>query len=210
MKNFLIFAVSIAAIFAGCKSNESQSADSVEPAGPDVQVLEDTLLQLTTRALALSTGVPVMLPFRGDTTAVVIVAVRHAEKDTVGDDPELTPAGQERALRLANILKDFPLDGIYSTRFVRTLKTAQPAADLQRQSVVIYDHKDTEYFSRLAQNRPGKRFLVVGHSNTIPAIINHLTGKEHFPEIDEKFYGDIFVAAIGGEGKPVKVIRVVY
>lgn len=40
---------------------------------------------------------------------------------------------------------------------------------------------------------PGISLLVVGHSNTIPAMANWLLGKEELSQLGEKDYGDLFV-----------------
>ncbi|MGB3799310.1 MAG: hypothetical protein WA952_05805, partial [Lewinella sp.] len=45
-------------------------------------------------------------------TPTTIILVRHAEKD-YGDDPDLIPAGQERATLLAEMLSNTELDAVY-------------------------------------------------------------------------------------------------
>jgi len=58
-----------------------------------------------------------------------VILVRHAEKSSDGSkDPELTDAGNARAIALAKLLKEVKVDAIYSTGFKRTQNTVAPLA----------------------------------------------------------------------------------
>src|SRR4051812_18913247 len=59
----------------------------------------------------------------------IVLLVRHAEKAAEGEDPPLTPAGQQRAVALAGVAADAGVDVIYTTQLRRTRETAQPLAD---------------------------------------------------------------------------------
>lgn len=196
----------ITLLFSACNNNR-QPSEVKEEATVEIQLLNDTLLAMSDRGLTLTNGTSEMLPFVNDSTAILLIAVRHAEKATEGDDPVLTPAGQARAARLAEILKDCPLNGVYTTQFVRTMKTAQPVASTQQKAIMIYDHKDPEFVPRLLQKQQGKRLLIVGHSNSIPALVNQVLGEQRFEEIDEQDYGNIFIIGVSNKGQSVKVIR---
>ncbi|HMO41061.1 MAG TPA: phosphoglycerate mutase family protein [Saprospiraceae bacterium] len=196
----------ITLLFSACNNNR-QSSEVKEEATVEIQLLNDTLLAMSDRGLTLTNGTSEMLPFVNDSTAILLIAVRHAEKAAEGDDPVLTPAGQARAARLAAILKDCPLNGVYTTQFVRTMKTAQPVASTQQKAIMTYDHKDPEFVPRLLQKQQGKRLLIVGHSNSIPALVNQVLGEQRFEEIDEQDYGNIFIIGVSNKGQSVKVIR---
>ena len=196
----------ITLLFSACNNNR-QSSEVKEEATVEIQLLNDTLLAMSDRGLTLTNGISEMLPFVNDSTAILLIAVRHAEKAAEGDDPVLTPAGQARAARLAAILKDCPLNGVYTTQFVRTMKTAQPVASTQQKAIMTYDHKDPEFVPRLLQKQQGKRLLIVGHSNSIPALVNQVLGEQRFEEIDEQDYGNIFIIGVSNKGQSVKVIR---
>src|SRR6266567_7583690 len=61
--------------------------------------------------------------------APVVFVVRHAEKAKgEGNDPQLSPAGHERANALSRILKDWQITAIFVTEFIRTQETAAPTA----------------------------------------------------------------------------------
>ncbi|GHA69454.1 SixA phosphatase family protein [Cognatilysobacter bugurensis] len=98
--------------------------------------------------------------------------VRHAEKSTADPrDPTLTPAGEARAQRLAAELRDAPLVAVYSTDTRRTRATATPAAQAHGLSVEAYDPRAAEALARdLRTRHPRGLVLVVGHSNTVPAL----------------------------------------
>src|ERR1044071_4322900 len=67
------------------------------------------------------------------------ILVRHAEKESVANDPGLSPAGQERAKRLVAILEKQNIDAIYSTNFNRTKNTVKPLADAKGLQITTYD-----------------------------------------------------------------------
>jgi broad specificity phosphatase PhoE len=101
-----------------------------------------------------------------------VVVVRHAEKLADGNDPALSDAGRARAQRLADLLRDTPLVAVYSTDTQRTRQTAKPSADGHGLAVTIYDPRvpPAEFVARLREMHPRGTVLVVGHSNTAPAI----------------------------------------
>ncbi len=191
---------------SACSQNDSKqtSETAIKTA---IELRNDTLLAITDRALMFTNGTSDTLPFTDDSTAILLIVVRHAEKATEGDDPILTPAGQARAAHLTKILKDCPLNGIYTTQFVRTMKTAQPVATAQQQVIMLYDHKDLEFAPRLLQKQQGKRLLIVGHSNSIPKLVNQIIGEDHFETIGDEDYSNVFVVAVGNNGQSKKVIR---
>lgn len=109
--------------------------------------------------------------------------VRHAEKAAdQGNDPELTAEGRERALRLREALQPANPAAVYATQFRRTQQTAQPLADALGLPVTVI-----ETSSELAGKYPGVLLericalpngasaLVVGHSNTLPGIVEAWT-----------------------------------
>lgn len=105
-----------------------------------------------------------------------IYLVRHAEKDT-GKNPLLTEAGKKRAGDLLHALKNEKIQRIYTTPFRRTIMTGD-SLRIQQQIDTAYYLADTTAESLLAAIRlkqdVGKTILVIGHSNTIPALVRHL------------------------------------
>lgn len=198
-------------IYIGCKNDNKRLAENTNDTKIEVQSVEDSLLQITDRGLTFSNGTSEFLPFADDPEATTIVMVRHAEQNSVGDDPDLTAAGQARAERLANMIKDFPLNLIYTNAFERTVKTAQPSAYQHQQAIQFYDDEAVAGFiTTIAKNGQGLHLLVIGHTNTIPEMLNTLAGEQRFPDIDESDYSNIYVIGISDSGQAVKIIRAVY
>jgi len=107
-----------------------------------------------------------------DVAPLEVVVVRHAEKLADGDDPALSDPGRARAQRLADLLRAEPLVAVYSTDTQRTRQTAKPSADAHGLAVTIYEPRmpPAEFVAWLEQTHPHGTVLVVGHSNTAPAI----------------------------------------
>lgn len=120
-----------------------------------------------------------------------IYLVRHAEKEKDGTkDPSLNAAGKERALELASILGTARINKIYSTDYKRTKMTGQPLAKQLNEDIEIYEGEDEIVFE--LENITGN-VLVIGHSNTIPRLINRLINKEQLKDLDENEYDKLFV-----------------
>ena len=144
-----------------------------------------------------------------------VVLVRHAEKAAApGPDPELSEAGLARAAALAYALSDAGVSAIITTQFKRTRATAAQVAEKLGLTPVtvgagaeLAAHAQATATAVLA--RPaGGLVLVVGHSNTIPAIIRALGGPE-FPELCESEYDNLFVLRIDSAG-PARLLRARY
>jgi len=112
-----------------------------------------------------------------------VLVVRHAERDTShpGDrDPPLTLDGVERARDLATIAGAAHVTAIYVTQFGRTRETAQPSADLLHLTPVVFPVGEDEMrhaeavVADILTRHSGEAVLVVGHSNTVPLIIQAL------------------------------------
>ncbi len=128
------------------------------------------------------------------------ILVRHAEKSTTGDaemmakgDPDLSVEGRERAERFAKRVKKYRPGEIFSTEYKRTRQTAEPIAKLRGKAIQTYDAaKQTDLISSIFTAKT-KRFLIVGHSNTIPALANLLFKKDIFKNLQDSEYGVFWV-----------------
>jgi len=116
--------------------------------------------------------------------------IRHFEKEA-GDDPALTPVGQANAVRLAERLAGEHIVAIYSTDTRRTRDSAAPSGMKFALMTEIYEPKDYAALSEKVAAQPGN-VLVIGHSNTVPGIVEQISGTPQ-PPIDESRYGDLFV-----------------
>ncbi|RPE81172.1 SixA phosphatase family protein [Vulcaniibacterium tengchongense] len=137
--------------------------------------------------------------------ATTFVLVRHAEKARDGsDDPPLTEAGHARAARLARWLERAPLRAVYATDYRRTRQTAAPAAQRHRLPVLGYDAKRPpgEFAAELRRAHAGGTVLVVGHSNTVPALAAALCRCEVAP-MSEAEYGRRLRVRVAADGAAV-------
>ena len=156
-------------------------------------------------ALALPATTPETPP-----DATVVVVVRHAEKATDDPrDPTLTQAGTARAHALARRLEGARLDAAYATQYRRTQLTAAPAAaqaGIKIQVRPVDAANAASYGPALARDLralpPGSTALVVGHSNTVPAIVAAIRGQRaaDMPETQYDLY-TVIVLDANGEGR---------
>ena len=135
-----------------------------------------------------------------DSTTVVLV--RHAEKVTgTATDPPLTAAGEERAVRLANMFGDVKglgrLDAIYVSPALRNRLTAAPlAARLGIEVTVTSADDPRELAHRVLHEHGGGRVLIVGHGDTVPAIAGALTGSKEIPQMGNAEYGTMYIVTV--------------
>ena len=140
-----------------------------------------------------------------------IVLVRHAERAADTDmnkgDPELSAEGRERALRLVKIVRKYKPHEIFSSDFKRARQTAEPIAVYRGKQVQIYDPKKPADLVQKMMTSKTEHYLIVGHSNTIPALANLLMKKQLFQSLDDSEYGAIWVVKIrNGSPKKVEVL----
>jgi broad specificity phosphatase PhoE len=129
------------------------------------------------------------------TDPTTLFLVRHAEKASDGTtDPPLTEEGHARARALRDMLYVAGIDAIYSTEFKRTRLTAQPLADTLGIEIQSYPPFDSAWTSALPERHAGEQILIVGHSNTTPALVNHLAGS-NYKQLGEMEYDKVFVVS---------------
>lgn len=135
-----------------------------------------------------------------------IILVRHAETDTSDaadqNDPGLSPAGAERAERLLKKIKKYRPGGVYSTNYKRTRLTVEPIAKHRKIEIQSYDPREPAQLVDQILKSKTKRFIVSGHSNTIPALANLLIKKEIFKPLDESEYGTIWIIKLKQRREP--------
>ena len=152
--------------------------------------------------------------FESQATTTVIF-VRHAEKAAEpADDPGLSLAGQRRVAELRRQLVDADVvagvDAVYSTPYRRTEETARPIAEALDLPLHSYDVADTEAIMEyIVREHKGKIILVVGHSNTLPALIGNMGASKKVPPIADDEYDNIYIVSIPWFGK-TKTIRLRY
>lgn len=144
-------------------------------------------------------------PLSAQDDAVVVYLVRHAERAEDGtSDPSISEAGQARALLLADMLRDAGVSDISTTDYRRTRQTAAPLAEALGLGTTTYDPQDLPGLARRLRAAPG-RHLVVGHSNTTPALVEALGGDPHGAIADGE-YDRLYVVVIPASGPVTTVL----
>lgn len=162
-------------------------------------------MSLLSLLLTLSLASPAALPAHD---GIAVVVVRHAEKDDDDKlDPSLAGNGEVRAQALAATLAGAGLDRAIASQFRRTRQTAEPAAAAAGIPVEIREingDNAASYAGDLASDLrampAGSTVLVVGHSNTVPGIVEALSGQaaEEMPETEYDRYTLVLLDADGG------------
>lgn len=137
----------------------------------------------------------------------IVVLVRHAEK-AAGEDPELSESGRARARTLAHVLSAWSVDAIYVSEFRRTRETATPLAELSGVTPTVVDAAAVEELADRVRSRAGT-VVVVGHSNTVPALIGALGGPV-VESIPEQMYDDFFVLTLSGPRADARLLHLKY
>ncbi len=124
--------------------------------------------------------------------------VRHAQKQSTtsaNKDPILSQCGEAQAKALATLLQHVPLRQLYHTPYQRTLATANALVLPERQLQSYSPAASTTLVAQLLQQQ--QTALIVGHSNTIPALVSLLSQTE-VPTMDEQQYGLIYQLSFRG------------
>jgi broad specificity phosphatase PhoE len=126
----------------------------------------------------------------------LVVLVRHAERTAEpAADPPLAPAGERRAQALVQALAGLRVDAILTTQFRRTRDTAAPLArQLGLQPRVVEATRGGDHVQDVAAAVRALRgtVLVVGHSNTVTAVLAALGGPR-LAELCETSFHHVFL-----------------
>jgi broad specificity phosphatase PhoE len=126
---------------------------------------------------------------------------RHLHKAT-GQDPGLTAEGQAEAVRLADLLASDPPSAIYVSTTRRAAETAAPLAARLGLTPKTYNPGDTPGLIAAVTAETGT-VLIVGHSNTVPEIVERLGGTRP-ADIADDSYGDVW-HVFGPDRRTVKL-----
>jgi broad specificity phosphatase PhoE len=132
--------------------------------------------------------------------------MRHLHTPAGERDPDLTAEGQSQALVLADWFGSHRPRVIYVSSFRRSQQTAAPTAAKLALTPIVYDPSDTA--ALVARVRAGpKPALIVGHSNTVPDIVEQLGGARPGPLVHEDF-GDVWRVGSSGSTERLKISEV--
>jgi broad specificity phosphatase PhoE len=144
---------------------------------------------------ALALVLLLLLPATAAAQQMVIV-VRHAERadggasaatmTTPATDPLLSAAGEARAAKLAALLADAGVKAILASEYRRTQDTGKPLAAKLGLTVQAVPARDAAALVAKIKGEHAKDVvLVIGHSNTVPAVIKALGGPAVMMREDE-------------------------
>ncbi|HYJ53551.1 MAG TPA: phosphoglycerate mutase family protein [Allosphingosinicella sp.] len=139
----------------------------------------------------------VAVPALAQPTAYVM---RHLEK-AEGNDPALSTLGTRNAARLPALLGTALPSVIYVSTTRRARETAAPLAIALGLTPKTYDPRDTPALVARVRAETGT-ILIVGHSNTVPQIVEALGGTRP-ADIPETRFGDIW--RVDPDGKTTQI-----
>lgn len=124
--------------------------------------------------------------------------IRHAEKvrsDATDKNPDLNEMGHQRAQKWKKTFQYIDFQAIYSTDFIRTLKTAMPISLERNLEIKIY-HPTKIDFEAFKKETLSKNVLIIGHSNSIPQFVNKLINQEKYKEIVDDEFSHLYIITI--------------
>ena len=149
-------------------------------------------------------------------TTTTVVLIRHAEKQLGAiDDAPLTPQGELRAARLAQMFGDANAFGrvqrIYVSDTRRSQQTAAGLAQRLNLKPVVVDGKSSssEFARRVLRENRGGLAIIVGHSNTVPQLVAALSDANDVPAIEDQEFDTMYVVTVPTIGK-ASVLRMKY
>lgn len=148
-----------------------------------------------------------------NTTTVIVI--RHAEKVNTGSpDPPLSAEGEARAALLARLFGSAEsttrIDAIYLSPLVRNRMTGAPLAHALGLTPIEVAPDDPHALARRAlRENPGGRVLIIGHSDTVPAIVAALSGNTNIAPIGEREFDRMYIVTVPGIGR-ANVLRLSY
>lgn len=141
-----------------------------------------------------------------------VVVIRHGEKDVEPkDDPNLSEAGAARAQRLSALFAKSGVTHIFASEFQRTQQSVAPLSVATGINVQIVQARQPDALLSALDSTPRNSIAVVaGHSNTVPLLVERLTGGATKVKLDESEYDRMFVITQWGPGKDARVIELRY
>jgi broad specificity phosphatase PhoE len=130
-----------------------------------------------------------------------VILIRHADRtSSTNSDPPLNTKGEARVQKLIHVLGQSGIEAIYHSHFIRSKQTAQPlAAHLPGIATKQLDEA-LEIKNNILAHHAGKAVLVIGHSDTVPDLINQLSAGR-MPVINDSEFDNLFIVTVLGTGK---------
>ena len=111
---------------------------------------------------------------------------------------------------MARLLGEADVAAVYASDTRRAQLTASPLAARLGVTVTTRPGSDIEgLLDDIGEHHQGERVVVIGHSNTVPALVEELTrGRVDVTMTDEQ-YDDVYVVTVTRFG-PASVLRLQY
>ncbi|MCF6299987.1 MAG: winged helix-turn-helix domain-containing protein [Proteobacteria bacterium] len=129
-----------------------------------------------------------------------IYILRHTEKsDLSSEDPTLSEAGVKRANYWKQVVQHVDFDRIFTTNFIRNIETADIMAEGLNIKPELYYPMSFEVL-KFVQKIQGQKVLIIGHSNTIPDMVNRLIDEIRYAPMSHKNYNLMYLITINENG----------
>ena len=167
-------------------------------------------------ALAGIIVLAVAFTYWNSATTTTVVVIRDADKgpNAIADAP-LSPPGEQRAVRLAQMFGDGEKFGRVKKLYVtETRRAQQTVAELAQRLGVkpeVVDSKasSSQLARRVLRENRGGLALVVGHSNTVPESVATMAGVENVPPMDDEEFDTMYIVTVPTIGR-ASVLRLKY
>jgi phosphohistidine phosphatase SixA len=138
-----------------------------------------------------------------------LIVVRHA--DRLGTEDALNAPGMTRAQELAHVGGKAGIAAIYRSDTNRARDTAAPLAAALGLTPTIYPaNETTALLNHILAAHRGQKVFIVGHSNTVPAIVA-AAGGPVIPNIADNEFDDMFVlTTCRCSRRPVALVNLQY
>lgn len=130
-----------------------------------------------------------------------IFILRHTEKaDDTSENPELSAKGIERAAYWKKVLQHTTFDQVFTTEFKRNIQTANLIASNSSVKPEMYYPMSFDVLTFMNQIK-GQTVLIIGHSNTIPDMVNRLIDETKYPPMSHQNYNILYTITISDDGE---------
>ncbi|RMF20420.1 MAG: hypothetical protein D6765_16905 [Bacteroidetes bacterium] len=216
MRLFIVFFVSV--ILVACNAGDEGGAESPAPepasqspektspadAGVDFTKIEgegQEILFFHPEELQLVNHRRIPLRPEGWEDATMVILVPEGEEDPDAEKTSLTHRGRAQAARLANIMGGAELTAIYWYNNT-SMQTGFYSSRANECELLNYFENDLDLLLKtLLTSYMGKRIMVVGNRNSIPKMLNRITGTTAFQPLPEDDRDVMFVALFKDFGK---------
>ena len=216
MRLFIVFFVSV--ILCACNASGDGSPDTPAPdaaqespkqtspaeAGVDFTKIEgegQEILFFRPDELHLVNQQRIPLPPEGWEDATLVILVPEGEEDPDPEKTSLTHRGRAQAARLANIMGQAQLTAIYWYNNT-SMQTGFYSSRANECELLNYFENDLDLLLKtLLTSYQGKRIMVVGNRNSIPKMLNRITGTAAFQPLPEDERDIMYLAFFKDFGK---------